>query len=155
MNRRGKNGNRENIGFGERYAAGMTMGFIGMALMLVVGESTGGAGAWSIFYALVVVLPMSYWFRRRAMHDQRRRNEAMQDERDAAILAQADRVFRLAASCWFVLLALALSFDGLRAGLPQHRYAIPSLLLLGVIVANAAGHLAAWRLHRCDRLSTA
>ena len=149
---------QQGLGFGERFASGMTMGFSGMALMLVIAELTGltgGAGAWSIFFAVVLALPLSHWFRQRRMFDEQRRNEAMQDERDAAILAQADRVFRITASCWFVLLAIALSFDGFRASLPQHRFAIPSLLLLGIIAANVAGHVAAWRLYRRDRLAIA
>jgi hypothetical protein len=141
------------IGFGERHAAGMATGFAGLALFLAIAVLHEGR-AFS-FYAVSVVLALSHWFRRRAMRDQQRRNEAMEDERDLAIMARADRAFRTTASCWCVLLALALAIDPLHAAVPPHRYAIPALLLLGVIAANIAAHAVAWRLHRNDRLETA
>lgn len=126
------------------------MGLAGLALFLVVAVLANGAAL--PFYAVVIVLALSHWFRRRAMQDQQRRNEAMEDERDRGILSRSDRAFRIAASSWCVLLALVLAVDPLRAALPGHRYAIPALLLLGVIVANIAGHAVAWRLYRNDRM---
>ncbi|WP_454258807.1 hypothetical protein [Pseudoxanthomonas mexicana] len=75
----------------------------------------------------------------------------MEDERDAAIRAQADRAFRTTASCWFALLALALSFDAGRTTLAANDCAIPGMLLLGVVVANIAGHWRVAMLYRRDR----
>jgi hypothetical protein len=143
----------DRAGFGERHAAGMAAGFSGLALFLAVAVLHEGRAF--AFCAVAIVLVLSHWFRRRAMRDEQRRNEAMEDERDAAILARADRAFRATASCWCVLLALALCSDAFRDALPQHRFAIPALLLLGVIVANIAGHATAWRLHRNDRREAA
>lgn len=135
--------------FGERFAWRMVAMFAGMALYLLFGAILGGREVGII--ATLVALPLTYGFRLRAAADERRRGETMEDERDAAIRAQADRAFRIAASCWFALLALALSFDAGRAALMANDCALPGLLLLGVVVANIAGHLTVAVLYRRDR----
>ena len=135
--------------FGERFAWRMVAMFAGMALYLTFGAILGGREIAVV--ATLITLPLTYGFRLRAAADERRRGETMEDERDAAIRAQADRAFRIAASCWFALLALALSFDAGRAALSAHDGALPGLLLLGVVVANLAGHLTVAVLYRRDR----
>lgn len=138
-------------GFGERFASSMAVAFSAMALMLCVSPLVRPS-AW-LFYAVALSLVISHWFRRRAAHDQQRRNEVMEDERDAAILARSERVFRYFASCWFVVLALVLSIDAIRNVIPAHAYALPSLLLLCVVGANIASQLAAAISYRRDRLA--
>lgn len=136
--------------FGERFAWRMVAMFAGMALYLAFGAVLAGREIGIV--ATLIALPLTYGFRLRAAAEERRRGETMEDERDAAIRAQADRTFRIAASCWFALLALVLSFDAGRAALPANDCAIPGLLLLGVVVANIAGHLTMAMLYRRDRL---
>ena len=136
--------------FGERFAWRMVAMFAGMALYLAFGAVLAGREIGIV--ATLIALPLTYGFRLRAAAEERRRGETMEDERDAAIRAQADRAFRVAASCWFALLALVLSFDAGRAALPANDCAIPGLLLLGVVVANIAGHLTMAMLYRRDRL---
>ena len=137
-------------GFGERFASRMAIAFSGMALMLCVG-SLDRPSPW-LFYAVMLSLVLSHWFRRRSASDEQRRHEVMEDERDAAILARSERVFRYFASCWFVALALLLTITAARNVLPAHAYALPSLMLLGVVGANIAGHVAAALSYRRDRL---
>ena len=122
--------------------------FAGMALYLTFGAILGGREIAVV--ATLIALPLTYGFRLRAAADERRRGETMEDERDAAIRAQADRAFRVAASCWFALLALVLSFDAGRAALLANDCAIPGLLLLGVVTANIAGHLTVAMRYRRD-----
>lgn len=135
--------------FGERFAWRMVVMFAGMALYLAFGAILAGREIGIV--ATLIALPLTYGFRLRAAAEERRRGETMEDERDAAIRAQADRAFRIAASCWFALLALVLSFDAGRAALPANDCAIPGLLLLGVVVANIVGHLTVAVLYRRDR----
>ena len=135
--------------FGERFAWRMAAMFAGMALYLLFGAVLDGREIPVV--ATLITLPLTYGFRLRAAADERRRGETMEDERDAAIRSQADRAFRIAASCWFALLALALSFGAGRAALPANHCAIPGLLLLGVVVANLAGYLTVAALYRRDR----
>ena len=73
------------------------------------------------------------------MRDEQRRTEAMQDERDTALLACAEQAFRLFVSCWLVLLALALSVSPLHDALPTHAYAVPALVVLGLLLRSYAG----------------
>ena len=104
--------------------------------------------------SLLFCLPLTHWFRWRAMRDEQRRTEAMQDERDTALLACAEQAFRLFVSCWLVLLALALSVSPLHDALPTHAYAVPALVVLGLLGGNIAQHIAAAVLYRKDRLAT-
>ncbi|MDE2406355.1 MAG: hypothetical protein KGL91_00665 [Xanthomonadaceae bacterium] len=140
---------RDPRAFGERFAWQMATLFAAMALYLVFGALLDGHGI--ALVATLITLPLTFGFRLRAAEQERRRGETMEDERDAWIRAQADRGFRLAASCWFVLLALLLSFETCRAALRANDDAIPALLLLGVILANGAGHATAAWLYRRDR----
>lgn len=138
-------------GFGERFAWRMASAFSGMALLLCIGPLIRSS-PW-LFYAVSLSLVLSHWFRRRSAQDEKRRNEVMEDERDAAILARSERVFRYFASCWFVALAFVLSIDAIRSLIPEHAYALPSLMLLGILGANIARHLAAAMDYRRDRLA--
>jgi len=140
---------RDARAFGERFAWRMVAMFAGMALYLTFGAILGGRGIAVV--ATLIALPLTYGFRLRAAADERRCGETMEDERDAAIRAQADRAFRIAASCWCALLALVLSFDAGRGALSANECALPGLLLLGVVVANLAGHLTVAVLYRRDR----
>lgn len=142
-------GEHDTRAFGERFAWRMVVLFAGMALHLVSGAIWGGRPI--AILAALIVLPLTYGFRLRAAAEERRRGETMEDERDAVIRAQADRAFRIAASCWFALLALALCIDAVRAALSANDCAIPGLILLGVIVANITGHLTVVVLYRRDR----
>lgn len=135
--------------FGERFAWRMVVMFAGMALYLTVGAIVDGRP--SALLAVLVTLPLSYGFRLRAAADEQRRGRALEDERDAVIRAHADRAFRIAASCWYGVLALALCLDAGRAALSSNDCVLPGLLLLGLIVANIAGHATVALLYRRDR----
>ncbi len=135
--------------FGERYAWSSLLSFTGMAVYLYFGSIVNGRPTG--FYITLLCLPLFHGYRVRAANGERRRGETLEDERDAGFWAFADRVFRISASCWYGLLALGLSFDGVRAALPVNAYAIPGLLLLGILIANIAAHAGvAWR-YRRDR----
>ena len=143
---------RQVQGFGERFAWRMAGVFAGMGLLSASGALMQGSAM--VFYAVLFCLPLTHWFRWRAMRDERRRTEALEDERDAALLARAGQAFRLFVSCWLVLLALALSVSPLHDALPTHAYAVPALVVLGLLGGNIAQHIAAAVLYRKDRLAT-
>ena len=140
---------RDPRAFGERFAWRMVMLFAGMALYLTFGSIIGGRPI--AILATLIALPLSYGFRLRAAAEERRRGETMEDERDAWILAQGDRGFRIAVSCWYGVLTLALCFDTPRAALQTNDCALPSMVLLGLIVANIVGQLTVAVLYRRDR----
>ncbi len=139
-------------GFGKRFAWRMAGVFAGMGLLSASGALMQGSAM--VFYTVLFCLPLTHWFRWRAMRDERRRTEALEDERDAALLARAGQAFRLFVSCWLVLLALALSVSPLHDALPTHAYAVPALVVLGLLGGNLAQHIAAAVLYRKDRLAT-
>ena len=134
---RGRDG-RDLRAFGERFAWRMVVMFAGMALYLTVGAIVDGRP--TALLAALITLPLSYGFRLRAAADEQRRGQALEDERDAVIRLHPDRAFRIAASCWYGLLALVLCFDAGRAALSANDCVMPGLLLLGLLVANIAGH---------------
>ena len=140
---------RDPRAFGERFAWRMVMLFAGMAVYLTFGSIIGGRPI--AILATLIALPLSYGFRLRAAAEERRRGETMEDERDAWILAQGDRGFRIAVSCWHGVLTLALCFDTPRAALQTNDCALPSMVLLGLIVANIVGQLTVAVLYRRDR----
>ncbi|TLX21872.1 hypothetical protein [Thermomonas fusca] len=144
-------GERDLRAFGERFAWRMVVMFAGMALYLSVGSILDGRP--TPLLAVLIALPLSYGFRLRAAADEQRRGQALEDERDAVIRAHADRAFRIAASCWYGVLALALvlDLDVGRAAVSSNGCVIPGLLLLGLIVANIAGHATVALLYRRDR----
>ena len=145
---RGRDG-RDLRAFGERFAWRMVVMFAGLALYLTVGAIVDGRP--TALLAALITLPLSYGFRLRAAADEQRRGQALEDERDAVIRAHADRAFRIAASCWYGLLALVLCFDAGRAALSANDCVMPGLLLLGLLVANIAGHATVALLYRRDR----
>ena len=124
--------------FGERYARSAALG----AACLSVWTLLTGVIAPSPFPLASVagVLMLSHWFRRRALADAERRRGVLEDERDAVFLAQGDRAFRFFASAWVVGLAVAVALPASRALLLDVHLRLPGALLLGVIVANLAGH---------------
>ncbi|MCD9005373.1 hypothetical protein LDO31_03805 [Luteimonas sp. XNQY3] len=126
--------------FGERYARGAALG----AACLAAWTLMTGVVAPSPFPLASVagVLLLSHWFRRRALADAERRRGVLEDERDAVFLAQGDRAFRFVASAWTVGLAFASALPASRALLLDVELRLPGALLLGVIVANLAGHAA-------------
>lgn len=130
-------------GFGERFARGSAWGLAGLGLFCAV--AVVGQGSMVSFVAVALVLALSHWFRRRAMYDQQRRNEAMEDERDQAIVARGDRAFRLASSAGIVALAVVLAVPAARAPLLAEALRLPGLLVLVLIAANLAGHCAVAR----------
>lgn len=144
----GKN-ERDTRAFGERFAWRMILMFSGMALYLVSGSIFSGRPI--AILATLIALPLAYGFRLRAAAEDRRRGETMEDERDAWILAQGDRGFRIAVSCWYGMLTLALCFDSSRAALQANDCALPGMVLLGLIVANIVGQLTVAVLYRRDR----
>ena len=140
---------RDPRAFGERFAWRMVMLFAGMAVYLTFGSIIGGRPI--AILATLIALALSYGFRLRAAGDEQRRGETMEDERDAWILAHSDRGFRIAASCWYGVLTLALCFDTSRAALQANDCALPGMVLLGLIVANIVGQLTVAVLYRRDR----
>ena len=125
---------REPMPFGERYAQRAALGYAGIALFIVFGVIP--ADRWFPFLAMLVFMACSYFFRRRQMHDERRRNETMEDERDRDILARSLAWFRVAASAWALGLAVLLAIPATRQVLPQGHFALPSLLLLGLVLSH-------------------
>lgn len=135
--------------FGERFAWRMVVMFAGMALYLTIAAIVDGRP--TALLAALVTLPLSYGFRLRAAADEQRRGQALEDERDVVIRAHADRAFRIVASCWYGVLALVLCFDAGRAALSSNGCVMPGLLLLGLFVANIAGHATVALMYRRDR----
>ena len=142
-------GERDTRAFGERFAWRMILMFSGMALYLVSGSIVSGRPI--AILATLIALPLVYGFRLRAAAEERRRGETMEDERDTWIWAQGDRGFRIAASCWYGALALALCVDTVRAALQANDCVLPGVVLLGLVVANIVGHLTVAVLYRRDR----
>ena len=133
------------LGFGQRFARNMAGGLAGIGLFCM--QTVVVDGGRFPFVAVTLFLLLSYWFRRRAMLDERRRDETLEDERDRAILASGDRAFRFVASMGFVVIALVLALPSVRPILLEVPLRLPGLLLMGLIVANVAGHAAVWRCH--------
>ncbi|TDK26121.1 hypothetical protein E2F46_05860 [Luteimonas aestuarii] len=126
-------------GFGERFALNSTWGLAGLGAFCAI--AVVKQGSLFSFIAVLLVLFLSHWFRRRAMHDQQRRNEAMEDERDSAIASRGDRAFRVTASIGIVALALALAIPAMRGPLLEVALRLPGVLLLALIAANLVGHV--------------
>ena len=133
----------------ERYARNALILFSSLVLvgtmMLIVPESTNAFSQAFRFACIAGVLGLSCFFRKRAFYDWQRRNEAMEDERDQAILASGNRAFRISASCWTVVLAAAVTVGSPQ--LPMLSGArLGGVMLVGLMVANLAGHaMVLWR----------
>lgn len=139
--------------FGERFARSTAIAFAGLALYVTFGSIVPGRPY--AFYIALGCLPLYHGWRTRAARREQRRGEAMEDERDAAIRANGDHWFRIAASSWYGLLALALSLETVRGAFRGNAYAVPGLVLLGIVVANIAAHVAAIRAYARDRSEAA
>lgn len=135
--------------FGERFARNAAAGMAGLGLFAAIAVVVQG-GLFP-FVSTAACLALSYFFRRRARQDEAGGRRAVEDERDRAFVARGDRVFRLAASIWMVGLAAALAVPPVREVLSGPALRVPGLLLLGVAVANAAGHATVAALYRRDR----
>ena len=137
------------IGFCERFARNSMWGMAGIGMFCAVAVVMQGAVF--PFLAVVLTMALSHWFRRRAMQEQRRRNETLEDERDRAILARGDAVFRMAASIGMVTIALGLVVPAIREVVLDGMVRLPGTLLLALILANIAGHVAVLRGYAGDR----
>ena len=135
--------------FGERFARNTALGMSGLALFAAIAVVIQG-GVFP-FLSTAACLAMSYFFRRRARQEEATGRRAIEDERDGVLLARGDRVFRIAASVWMVCLALALAWPPVREVLMAPALRVPGLLLLGVTMANVAGHATVASLYRRDR----
>ena len=135
--------------FGERFARNTALGMSGLALFAAIAVVIQG-GVFP-FLSTAACLAMSYFFRRRARQEEASGRRAIEDERDGVLLARGDRVFRIAASVWMVCLALALAWPPVREVLMAPALRVPGLLLLGVTMANVAGHATVASLYRRDR----
>ena len=135
--------------FGERFARNTALGMSGLALFAAIAVVVQG-GVFP-FLSTAACLALSYFFRRRARQEESYGRRAIEDERDGALLARGDRVFRIAASIWMVCLALALASPPVREALMAPALRVSGLLLLGVTVANVAGHATVASLYRRDR----
>ena len=138
------------MSFGERFARTWAAGLAGLGLFTLMALVAAPGGLFPLL-AVAQVLALSAYFRRRALHDAAHRRRALEDERDRALLALGDRAFRLAASTWMVGMALALGIVPSRELLLAPPLRLPGLLLLGVIVAQLAGHGAVAVAYRRDR----
>ncbi|WP_299342751.1 hypothetical protein [uncultured Pseudoxanthomonas sp.] len=136
-------------GFGERFARNSALGMSGLALFAAIAVVVQG-GVFP-FLSTTACLAMSYFFRRRARQEEADRRRAIEDERDDVLLARGDRTFRIAASMWMVGLAIALAWPPVREALLAPALRVPGLLLVGVTVANVAGHATVAALYRRDR----
>lgn len=135
--------------FGERYARNAAIGAACLGLLVLLSVIADSQPFPLLAVSSVVLL--SHWFRRRTLADEQRHRGTLEDERDLHMLARGDRVFRTAASGWAVVLALALVLPDSRAMLLVFDLRLPSVLVLGVIVANLAGHLAVARAYARER----
>ena len=135
--------------FGERFARNTALGMSGLALFAAIAVVVQG-GVFP-FLSTAACLALSYFFRRRARQEESNGRRAIEDERDGVLLARGDRVFRIAASIWMVCLAIALAWPPVREALMAPALRVSGLLLLGVTVANVAGHATVAALYRRDR----
>ncbi|UNK57936.1 hypothetical protein MNQ95_02155 [Pseudoxanthomonas daejeonensis] len=126
------------VAFGERFARNAVLGMAGLGLFIAVAVVAQGNVV--AFIGSVIVQALSHFFRRRALYDAQRGRHALEDERDRTLLARGDGMFRLVASTWMVGLAIALAVPSLREMLLAPSLRVSGMLLLGVVVANIAGH---------------
>lgn len=141
---------REAQSFSERHARRMIAGLAGLSLPTAL-AAFGESPSRPLFYSVVFVLACSYFFRRRAMYDEQRRNEAMEDERDRVIQSKAAALARAILSVLVGATAVALTIEPARAWMMAETLAAPAVLVLALIVANVAGHVAVVRAYRLDR----
>jgi len=136
------------IGFGERFARNSMWGMIGIGMFCAVAVVM--QGAMFPIVAVVLTMALSHWFRRRDMQEQRRRDETLEHERDRAILARGNAVFRMAASTGMVAIALGLMVPVARDVVLDGMVRLPGTLLLALILANIAGYVAMLREYAGD-----
>ena len=136
--------------FSERFAR-RTIAILVATAWLTAWAAFGPSPSRTMFYAVVFVLACSYGFRRRAMYDEQRRNETMEDERDEHIQLQASRQARALLAVSACALAVALTFEPLRSVLLDGLLILPATLVLSVIAANLLGQLAVVRAYQRDR----
>ncbi len=129
----------------ERYARNALAMFTGLGIYATWGLVLVERPRATTFIAIAAVLALSWGFRRRSLRDWQRRSETMEDERDHAVRAAGDHGFRIAMSFWTVGLAFVVALWSSQAPVLSGER-LSGLLLLGVIVANLAGHaVVVWR----------
>ena len=136
--------------FTERFAVRMITVLAGMALFTAVAVLGSSPSRFS-FYAMVFVLACTYGFRRRAMFDEQRRNETMEDERDRQIRMRAANWARMTLVIGVAALAVALTFEPVRVWLWSGLLTLPGLLLLVLFAADLVGQVAIVAASRRDR----
>ncbi len=85
------------------------------------------------------------------MEYERRRNEAIEDERDLQIQLRASHWARVVLATGAMVIAVALSISALKERLLSGELLLAGVLLLVVIVANGVGHAVVMTLHKKDR----
>ncbi len=136
--------------FGERYSRRLLYGNVGLSIFLIANLCSQNPAKIAV-YAVVIVLCLQLSMRKRNMEYERRRNEAIEDERDLQIQLRASHWARVALATGVVLIAVALSIPALKERLVSGELLLSGVLLLVVIVANGVGHAVVMALHKKDR----
>jgi uncharacterized membrane protein len=127
------------MSFGERHARRTCVMLASLAL-LVATAAFGGSPSRSLFFAAVYVLACLPGFRKRHMHDEQRRNEVMEDERDRDIRLHAASRARAVLAVAVGALAVALCVPVARQALLAGELVLPGVLVLLVIAAALCGY---------------
>ncbi len=136
--------------FGERYSRRLLYGNVGLSVFLIANLCSQNPAKIAV-YAVVIVLCLQLSMRKRNMEYERRRNEAIEDERDLQIQLRASHWARVALATGTVVIAVALSISALKERLLSGELLLSGVLLLVVIVANGVGHAVVMTLHKKDR----
>ncbi len=136
--------------FGERHALRACVMLAALAVALAA-TAFGAAPSRLLVLAVAFVLACSPWFRQRHMFDERRRDEAMEDERDRDILRRADAPARAVLAAGVLALAALLCVPVARQALLAGPLALPGALLMLAIASALAGHVAVLLAYRKAR----
>lgn len=136
--------------FGERYSRRWLYGNVGLSVFLIANLCSQNPAKLAV-YAVVIVLCLQLSMRKRNMEYERRRNEAVEDERDLQIQLRASHWARVVLATGAVVIAVALSISALKERLLSGELLLSGVLLLVVIAANCVGHAVVMALHRKDR----
>ncbi|MDN5780632.1 MAG: DUF2178 domain-containing protein [Luteimonas sp.] len=138
------------MSFGERYARGAFVGLASLVLVVAV-AAFGGSPSRILFFAAVFVLACLPAFRKRRMHDEQRRNEIMEDERDRDIRLRAASLARAVLATGVGALAVALCIPAARQALQAGELVLPGVLVLLVIAAALCGYAREIAGYRAER----
>jgi uncharacterized membrane protein len=136
--------------FGERYSRRLLYGNVGLSVFLIANLCSQNPAKIAV-YAVVIFLCLQLSMRKRNMEYERRRNEAIEDERDLQIQLRASHWARVVLATGVVLIAVALNIPALKERLVSGELLLSGVLLLVVIVANGVGHAVVMALHKKDR----